>query len=370
MVYIAQGLTRDKVLKVLRMSKHQYYHKPKTGRRGRKKSSVTCRHTDEGIVSCSNKQVVEEIKEMQKDPDSDYGHRKMTIALMILGFIINHKKVYRLMKAAQLLKARQKGSDKDYVKYRVVNPTAPLEVLEMDIKQVWIVKDRRYAYILSIIDTFTRVVLHWSVGYHMKKTQVKQAWEQVIIEHLQPADQLSKGVHIELRNDNGPQFGATQVREFFQENYINQVFTHPYTPQENGHVESFHNILKSAFGKQVFWSFSELEERLEVFYEKYNNKRIHASIAYLWPMKFWQLWNEGKIDRMEKGKNKVKFTLNIPYHTLSGNGSLREVSCSNFHPLDEGENLKKGVNGLNQTDESNAPNYTTSVQKSPSVISC
>lgn len=148
------------------------------------------------------------------------------------------------------------------------------------------------------------------------------------------------------------------------------MFTHPYTPQENGHVESFHNILKSAFGKQVFWSFSELEEGLEVFYEKYNNKRIHASIAYLWPMKFWQLWNEGKIDRMEKGKNKVKFTLNIPYHTLSGNGSLREVSCSNFHPLDEGENLKKGVNGLNQTDESNAPNYTTSVQKSPSVVSC
>lgn len=231
------------------------------------------------------------------------------------------------MKTALLLKARRKGSDKDYVKFRIVNPTAPLEVLEMDIKQVWIAKDKRYAYILTIIDTFTRAVLHWSVGFHMKKAQVKQAWEQVITEHLQPADQLSKGVHIELRNDNGPQFGATQIREFFQENYISQVFTHPYTPQENGHVESFHNILKNALGSQVFWSFRELEERLEVFYDKYNNKRIHGSIAYLWPMKFWQLWNEGKVSRIEKGKNKVKFTLNIPYQTISGNGSLREVSC-------------------------------------------
>ena len=371
MVYIAQGLTRDKVLSVLRISKHQYYYKPKAGRkRGRKKSSVTLKHTDEGIVSCSNKQVVEQIKEVGKDPDTDYGHRKMTIQLMILGFVINHKKVYRLMKVARLLKERQKGSDKAYVKYRIVNPTAPLEVLEMDIKQVWITEHRGYAYILTVVDTFTRAVLHWSVGLNMKKRQVKEAWEQVIIEHLQPADQLSKGVHVELRNDNGPQFGATQIREFFQENYINQVFTHPYTPQENGHVESFHKILKDALGKQVFWSLSQLEERLEVFYHKYNNKRLHGSIASLWPMKFWELWNEGKINRIEKGKNKVKFTLTTPYHLISGNGNLREVSCSNLNPLDEGEDLEKGVNGLNPTDEPNAPNYTTSVKRSPSVVSC
>jgi putative transposase len=182
-------------------------------------------------------------------------------------------------------------------------------------------------------------------------------------------------VHIELRNDNGPQFGAIQIRDFFQENFINQVFTHPYTPQENGHVESFHKILKDALGKQVFWSFSELEERLEVFYDKYNNKRLHGSIANLWPMKFWQLWNEGKIIRIEKGKNKVKFTLNIPYQTISGNGSLREVSCSNLSPPDEGEDLDKEVNGSNPVEESNTPNCTTSaavdsVQRSPSVVSC
>jgi len=355
---------------VLKISKHQYYHKPKTGRRGRKKSLVTSRYTDEGIVPFDNMQVVKEIKEIQKDPETDYGHRKMTVQLMILGYIINHKKVFRLMKTAQLLKARHKGTDKAYVKFRTVSPTAPLEVLEMDIKQVWVVKDRRYAYILTIIDTFTRAVLHWSIGYHMKKAQIKKAWEQVIVGHLQPADQLSKGVHIELRNDNGPQFGATQIREFFQENNINQVFTHPYTPQENGHVESFHKILEGAIGKQVFWSFSDLEERLEVFYDKYNNKRLHGSIANLWPMKFWQLWNEGKIKRIEKGKNKVKFTLEITYQNISGNGNLREVSCSNLNPLDEGENLNKEVNGLKQMDEPNTPNYTTSVQRSPSVVSC
>jgi transposase InsO family protein len=36
---------------------------------------------------------------------------------------------------------------------------------------------------------------------------------------------------------------AKLIQEFFKENYLNQVFTHPYTPQENGHIESFHAIL-------------------------------------------------------------------------------------------------------------------------------
>ena len=333
------------MLSILRLTKHQFYYRPKAGKRGRKPSTATNKLSQEGITSCSQGEVVQQIEQIKQDPDTDYGYRKMAFQLMIMGFMINHKKVYRLMQQAQLLKARQKTTDKKYVKYRIVTPQAPLEVLEMDIKQVWVTEHRRHAYILTILDTFTRAVLHWNIGYHMKRVQVKQAWEQVIIEHLQSADQLSKGVHVEIRNDNGPQFGAKEIREFFQQNYLHQVFTHPYTPQENGHIESFHGILSQSLDKQVFWSLTQLEDRLQVFYDKYNNSRIHASIAYLWPMMFWQLWNEGKISRIEKEKNKVKFTLNIPYQSISGNANLREVSCSNLSPLNGGENLPQEVNG-------------------------
>jgi hypothetical protein len=35
---------------------------------------------------------------------------------------------------------------------------------------------------------------------------------------------------------------APKDLEFFVENHLNQVFTHPYTTQENGHIESFHAI--------------------------------------------------------------------------------------------------------------------------------
>lgn len=102
----------------------------------------------------------------------------------------------------------------------------------------------------------------------MKSAQVQRAWEYIIIHHLQPADMLRKKIHIEVRNDNGPQFSSIVIRQFFEQNYLNQVFTHPYTPQENGHIESFRSILTKAIGTQVFWDLTELETFLILFYEK------------------------------------------------------------------------------------------------------
>jgi len=68
------------------------------------------------------------------------------------------------------------------------------------------------------------------------------------------------------------------------------VFTHPYTPQENGHVENFHAILSRYLERQEFWDIEDLENRLILFYETYNNTRLHGSIANLPSKLFWELW--------------------------------------------------------------------------------
>ncbi|MEM8939031.1 MAG: DDE-type integrase/transposase/recombinase, partial [Bacteroidota bacterium] len=258
--YMGQGMRRDLTLSICAISKHQFYYQPKgESKSGRTPSTQTLR----GDSLVSNTEVIELIKEIQSHEDTHYGYRKMCYQLMLLGFIINHKKVYRLMKETCLLQEKSKaGSEKKYVQYRTVRPERPLHVLEMDMKMVWLVEHRRHAYILNVIDTFTRTVLYWSVGYEMKQAQVMQAWERIIIEYLQPHDLLREELHVELRNDNGPPFSAHAVKEFLRENHIHQTFTHPYTPEENGHVESFHNILKKALGKHAFWSSEELEKVL------------------------------------------------------------------------------------------------------------
>ena len=295
-----------------------------------------------------NGEVVKEMEKNHSDPDLKYGYQCMTKYLQIIGYKINHKKVYRLMKNAGLLRQKQIATDsKDYVKYRVVIPERPLQVLEMDIKMIWIAQDRRHVFVLSIIDTFTRRVLHWSMGYHMQKSQVKDALRFVIVNHLQPADLLNKDLNLEFRNDNGPQFSAKAIREFMKENHIKQVFTHPYTPQENGHIESFHNILKTALGDAPFWSFTELEQRLEVFYKKYNQERLHGSIAHLPPELFEKCWEKGYIKRdvihADKKATRIKFSLTVSRQELSGIMSPEGVSCLNDEPIDGGSHLDQRV---------------------------
>lgn len=334
--YMGQGLKRDTALTITNISKHQFYHRPADKQQVGNTSSTHTRRENDWV---DNEQVVALIKEIQSNEDTNYGYRKMSFQLALLGFTINHKKVYRLMKEAALLKEKIKPvSEKQYVRYRTVTPERPLHVLEMDIKMVWLVEHRRHAYILNIIDTFTRMVVYWSVGYQMRQAQVKQAWEEVIEAYLQPNDLLKKDLHVELRNDNGSQFSAHSVRAFLKENHICQTFTHPYTPEENGHVESFHNILKKALGNQPFWSLEELENRLTNFYKNYNERRIHASTAHLSPLLFWKCWDEGLIERKVLGKKKVQFKLRVPYQQLSGFGSLREVLCVDFSALEGLEN--------------------------------
>lgn len=300
-----------------KISKDQYYYSQTGTKSGPPCSTSTVKYDEEGTETLvDNSLVVNEIKQIKDTPELSCGYHVMTYELQMMGFKINHKKVYRLMKENKLLEIIKKEREKNFAKYRVVVPTGPLEVLEMDIKLIWVEETKKYAQVLTIIDTFTRVVLYWAVGYTMRKEQVKAAWSFVIETYLQSADALKRELHIEIRNDNAPQFSAKAVREFFIENSLNQVFTHPYTPQENGHIESFHGILGKHVNKNTYWNLKQLETDLVLFYERYNNTRLHGSIGYLPPLVFWKCWEKGLITRTELSRKKVKFKLEKPHYLL------------------------------------------------------
>jgi transposase InsO family protein len=321
-------MTRTRALEIVSLTKHQFYHKSNGRKPGRQKSTATKLLVNEVVEEVGNEQVIEEMKAINADPDTQCGYKRMYAMLMLLGYYINRKKVQRLMSENNLLAPRVKQPTRAYVKYRIVTPSGPLELLEMDIKYVWVESARRNAYILTVLDTFTRVVLSWQVGFTMKSTQVQKVWEEIIVNHLQRHDMLNRKIIIEVRNDNGPQFKSRVIQGFFKENYLNQVFTHPYTPQENGHIESFHKILSEAL-EPAYWSLMELENRLTKFYDAYNNVRVHGSIASLTPQLFWDVWNAGLINRIELPKKRIKFKLKCSYQNLSGIMSQRETSCTN-----------------------------------------
>jgi len=321
-------------LQIVSISKHQYYYQ----RTGKKQGVKASTHTLTAKGSkVTNSIILSTIKTIMKNFDTQYGYIKMSFLLKTKGFIINKKKVYRIMKENNLLGKRYENKSKTYAKYRKVLPTEPLHVLEMDIKFVWVEQARKHAYVLTVIDTFTRLILYHTVELSIKKEDVKQAWEEIIKNHLQPNDCMKNKIEIEVRNDNDKRFSAELVRDFFKENYLNQIFTHPYTPQENGHIESFHAILSRHLKPYTFWSLEELKQNLILFYEFYNNTRIHSSIVYTSPRSFWQLWNLNLIEtKVDYKKRKTDFKLKIPHYEIqqhTGNNELEGSPLLDFEKI-------------------------------------
>lgn len=366
MEHVALGMKVKDALAICDLSRHQYYYQSNGKKQGPSLSTTTRKRKGSQLIEVDNSEVVEKIKVNHSDSDLHYGYQKMAKELQLQGYFINKKKVYRIMKDNQLLRPKVKVTGKTYVKYRKVCPLDLYEVMEMDIKFKWIESAMGYAYILTILDVFSRKVLNWHVGMSITQHTVKAVWEEVIIEHLQLHDALSRGIRLEIRNDNDKRFSASSVQQFFHDNYLNQVFTHPYTPQENGHVESFHSILGASIEEIDFYNLADLERHLTLFYEKYNNVRLHSSVANLPPNIFIEQWEKGNILQcVDTEKKKTKLRLTIPYQEVfntSGNENLREASCLDYKPLDGASNPEKVNGAITLLD--------TSVQRSPAVASC
>jgi len=315
---MAAGLKRDYCLKITGLTKNQLYYVEKGTKSGKVPTGVTRWRNPNDLqeYDVDNRDVVQEIVEIKLNSNLPNWYRLITVTLQIRGYFINHKKGYRLMSEYMLLEPSRKRIGRNFVTFRRVAPTRALQIIEMDIKFVWINGDRRYAFVLTVLDTFTRYVLNWTVGYTMKSYQVRFTWEEIIATYFQPAGLLEDGIDIEVRNDNGRQFSSELIPQFFKENYLNQVFTHPYTPEENGHIESFHSILGKALEKDRFSDLMQLEKRLNSFYLTYNNDRSHSSIIGLPPAKFWALIEQDKVEVIPLEKRRIKFKLKVAYQDV------------------------------------------------------
>ncbi|MBI3141702.1 MAG: transposase [Bacteroidetes bacterium] len=146
----------------------------------------------------------------------------------------------------------------------------------------------------------------------------------------QPSTQTSQlqedGKVALICKNNDSRFLATEVQKYLADNHLNKVFTHPYTPEENGHIESFHAILGRSLDCKQSFTFIELETHLQNFYHIYNNIRLHGSLDHLTPVMFWNLW-EGNFIVSTPRKNKpLGHKLKVHLYQLSGNGNLMEIS--------------------------------------------
>jgi transposase InsO family protein len=259
-----------------------YYRRPSFGRKGNKPSEFTF-NKSKGLVSQDT--VIKSVKDILSNEFIDCGYRLMTSYLQREGYLINHKKLYRIMTEEGLLKLENRinrsGSGRKFVKYRKVITVRPFQCIEMDIKMVWIPSVGKNAYLLSIIDVHTRRILKDYFSFSIKQNKVITFLSDLFLEYQYPES-------VVIRSDNGSQFIAKSVREYLGLIGVQQEFTHVATPEENAHIEAYHGILKKeVFQRFDYRTFGEIELILKRYVIFYNNTRLHGLLGRITPMEKW-----------------------------------------------------------------------------------
>ncbi|KKL57896.1 hypothetical protein LCGC14_2230840 [marine sediment metagenome] len=185
---------------------------------------------------------------------------------------VSPSSVYRVLSNAGLLnkfngKESKKGTG-------FVQPLQAHEHWHIDISYINICGT--FYYMCSILDGFSRYIVHWEIREAMKESDVE------II--LQRAREKFPDAKPRIISDNGPQFISKDFKEFIRISGMTHVKTSPYYPQSNGKLERYHKTIKSTCIRvKTPLSLSDAQRLVTDFVDHYNNRRLHSAIGYITP---------------------------------------------------------------------------------------
>jgi len=209
-------------------------------------------------------------------------HAELQRELAQQGKLLNHKRIYRLWRAAGLCVPPRRGKKK-------VRSGKPASELVADAPNaVWCLDfleekslHQQKLRILCVSDEFTREVLAIEVGTHFVSARVVATVQRLA---------QQRGLPRVLRMDNGPEFIALELRGMCDRAGIDPTYVDPGKPWQNGYAESFHSRLRDEFlDGEVFYGVKDAQVRLEAWRRYFNEERLHSSLGYRTPCEFGAL---------------------------------------------------------------------------------
>jgi transposase InsO family protein len=253
----------------MKLSRRTYYHKPK------KKSS------DQALLA--------RMEQICLD-FSRYGYRRVTKQLQREGWVINHKKVARIMreKGWSCRPRRRKWictTDSNHnfrvypnlIKGRAVGGINQLWVADITYIHILVC----FVYLAVILDVYSRKAIGYALSRNLD-TQLTLSALRMAIDQRNPPPGC---IH---HSDRGVQYASTDyIKEL--EFYKFQIsMSRKGNPYDNAFAESFMKTLKSE--EVHLWEYQSMEDvlsRIPYFIEDvYNQKRLHSAIGYRPPCEF------------------------------------------------------------------------------------
>ena len=174
-----------------------------------------------------------------------YGYRRVTKQLQREGWVVNHKKVLRLMRESALLcrvrRKRVKTTDSRHRFPRYPNLIKGVTVSRLS--QVWLsdityIRIRTgFVYLAAILDAFSRRVIGYAVSTSLDAALTLRALRMAIGER-QP------GIGVIHHSDQGVQYASDEYTAEFRGHGFQISMARAGNPYENAVIESFFKTLK------------------------------------------------------------------------------------------------------------------------------
>ena len=242
--------------------------------------------------SDKNHDIKAEIQAIFTEHKGNYGYRRMTLELRNRGYIVNHKKVQRLMRVLGLsarIRRKRKyssyqgeiGKKADNLIQRQFEASKPMEKCYTDVTEFAIPASSQKLYLSPVLDGFNSEIIAYNLSTSPNLIQVKDMLEQTFTEE-----------HYEntiLHSDQGWQYQHNFYHLFLESKGIQPSMSRKGNSPDNGMMESFFGILKSEmfYGyEKTFQSLNQLEQAIVDYIDYYNNKRIKVKLKGLSPVQY------------------------------------------------------------------------------------
>lgn len=218
-----------------------------------------------------------------------YGIRKITELFRQEGFNYNHKRIARLMQfmgiqalmpARNLSRARKEHLVYPYL-LKNVKITQSNQVWSSDITYIPIYNS--YAYLVAVIDWFSRYVLSWEISRSLDVDFCIAALDKA----------LRKGKPEIFNTDQGTQFTSKAFTEMVLDYDIKMSMDSRGRVFDNIFIERLWRTVKyEDIYLRDYQNLTELNAGLKKYFNFYNNIRSHQALGYKTPadlyLKIWK----------------------------------------------------------------------------------
>ena len=220
-----------------------------------------------------------------------YGCWRVKKDLEDRGWVVNHKRIARILREDNLLCLRRRKfvvtTDARHDLQVYLNLARTLKLT--GINQLWIADityirlQREFVYLAVILDAFSRRVIGWALDRNMTTALTLTALRKAITERQPPPGV----VH---HSDRGLQYASAGYVQVLHQHGMELSMSRAGNPYDNATCESFLKTLKV---EEIYASdYSNLEDlraHLEDFIDQYyNRRRLHSALNYRSPEKFEQ----------------------------------------------------------------------------------